>query len=86
MIVLTFFKEIFLFAILGLFFIYFRLCKQALQFLQQIYVKNDMSIQYMAPGFEPITTRPGLLPQCFDFINVMYLLHSLVIIKIQIGN
>ena len=45
--------------------------KQTIQFLQQINVKNVMSIQYPAPGFEPmtfgiesppITTRPGLPP------------------------
>ena len=37
----------------GLFFVYFRLFKQTLQFLQQINVK--MSIQYPAPGFELTT-------------------------------
>ena len=42
-------------AILGRFFIYFRLFKQILQFLQQIYVKNVRSIQYTAPGFESST-------------------------------
>ena len=42
-------------AIHGLFFIYFRLFKQTLQFLQQIYVENVMYIQYMVPGFEPMT-------------------------------
>ena len=31
----------------------FRLFKQTLQFLQQIYVKNVMTIQYMVSGFEP---------------------------------
>ena len=31
--------------------------KQTLQFLQQIYVKNVMTIQYMALGFEPTTFR-----------------------------
>ena len=35
------------------FFVYFRLFKQALQFLQQINVK--MSIQYLVPGFEHTT-------------------------------
>ena len=29
--------------------------KQTIQFLQQINVKNVMSIQYPAPGFEPMT-------------------------------
>ena len=29
--------------------------KQTIQFLQQINVKNVMSIQYPAPGFEPTT-------------------------------
>ena len=33
------------------------LFKQKIQFLQQINVKNDMSIQYMAAGFEPTTSR-----------------------------
>ena len=37
----------------GLFFVYFRLFKQTLQFLQQINVK--MSIQYPALGFELTT-------------------------------
>ena len=53
----------------GLFFIYFCLFKQTIQFLQQINVK--MASQYSALGFElttfwseslPLTTRPGLLP------------------------
>ena len=36
----------------------FGLFKQtSLQFLQQINVKNVMSIQYMALGFEPMTFR-----------------------------
>ena len=42
-------------SILGLFFVYFRLFKQTLQFLQQIYVKNVMTIQYTVLGFEPTT-------------------------------
>ena len=42
-------------AIPGLFFVYFRLFKQTLQFLQQIYMKNVMTIQYMASGFKPTT-------------------------------
>ena len=29
--------------------------KQTIQFLQQMNVKNVMSIQYPAPGFEPTT-------------------------------
>ena len=33
----------------------FGLFKQAIQFLQQINVKNVMSIQYPVPGFEPTT-------------------------------
>ena len=41
----------------GLFFVcIFGLLKQTIQFLQQIYVKNVMTIQYMAPGFEPVTS------------------------------
>ena len=36
----------------GLFFVFL---KQTIQFLQQINVKNVMSIQYPAPGFEPTT-------------------------------
>ena len=50
----------------------FGLFKQPIQFLQQINVKNvQVSIQYMAPGFEPkpyehdlspTTTRSGLPP------------------------
>ena len=39
----------------GLFFIYFRLFKHTLPFLQQINVKNVMSIQYTVPGFELTT-------------------------------
>ena len=63
-----------------LFFIYFRLFKHtSLQFLQQINVKNVLSIQYTMPGFElttfehespPITTRPGLLPSYNLFDNM----------------
>ena len=41
-------------AIPGLFFIYFRVFKQTLQFLQQIGVWKK-SIQYTVPGFEPTT-------------------------------
>ena len=50
-------KDIFLkkWAILGLFFVYFRLFKPTLQFLKQIYVKKCYYHQYMAPGFEPTT-------------------------------
>ena len=33
----------------------FGLFKQTIQFLQQMNVKNVMSIQYPAPGFEPMT-------------------------------
>ena len=33
----------------------FVLFKQTIQSLQQINVKNVMSIQYTAPGFEPMT-------------------------------
>ena len=44
----------------GLFFFYFCLFKQAVQFLQQINVK--IIIQYTLLGFEPTTTRPGLPP------------------------
>ena len=50
----------------------FGLFKQTIQFLQQINVKNvQISIQYIAPGFDPLTfwtesslltTRPGLPP------------------------
>ena len=55
----------------ALFSFIFSLFKQTIQFLQQINVKNVMSIQYTVPGFEPatfrresppITTRPGPLP------------------------
>ena len=46
---------LFKWAIPGLFFVYFCLFKQTLQFLQQIYVK--MSIQYTVLGFEPTTFR-----------------------------
>ena len=34
----------------------FGLFKQRIQFLQQTNVKNVMSIQYMVPGFEPMTS------------------------------
>ena len=41
----------------------FGLFKQTIQFLQQINVKNVMSIQYPAPGFEPTTFwNVSLLP------------------------
>ena len=36
---------------------YFRSFQTNKQFLQQINVKNVMSIQYAVPGFEPITKR-----------------------------
>ena len=64
----VFFKR---WAILGLFFIYFRLFKQTLQFLQQIIAKNFHPVYgcgirmhdlwYMSLLL--ITTRPGLPPQ-----------------------
>ena len=54
-----FFKK---WAILGLFFVYFCLFKQTCQFLQQIYVKNVMNIQYTAPGFEPTSFKHESLP------------------------
>ena len=70
--------------ILGLFFVYFRLYKQILQFLQQIYVKKcyvhqvcgarsqtHHNLQHTCP---PITTRPGLPPD-------MVCLHGKVISK-----
>ena len=38
-----------------LFLFIFGLFKQTIQFLQQMNVKNVMSIQYLAPGFEPTT-------------------------------
>ena len=57
----------------------FGLFKQIIQFLQQINVKNvQMSIQYMAPRFEPmifknesspITTRPGLPPRLKETLS-----------------
>ena len=47
---------IFKWAIPGLFFVYFSLFKQTLQFLYQIFV-NKMSIQYLVLGFEPTTFR-----------------------------
>ena len=34
----------------------FDLFKPIIQFLQQFNVKNDMSIQYTAPGFKPTTS------------------------------
>ena len=56
----------------ALFRLFFGLFKQTKQFFQQINVKNvQVSIQYMAPGFEPkpyehdlspTTTRSGLPP------------------------
>ena len=47
--------NIFLWAIPGIFLIYFCLFKLTIQFLQQIYVKNVMSIKYMALGFKLMT-------------------------------
>ena len=42
----------------GLFFVYFRSFQTNITILQQIYVKIvQMSIQYMAPGFEPTPFR-----------------------------
>ena len=63
-------RAIFSSAIPGLFFIYFRLFKQALQFLQQINVKQcpssirhwDSNPQPLEIESPPITTRPGLPP------------------------
>ena len=41
----------------GLFFVFiFGLFKQKIQFLQQVNVKNVMTIQYTALGFEPTTS------------------------------
>ena len=39
----------------GLFLFIFGLFKQTIQFLKQMNVKNVMSIQYPASGFEPMT-------------------------------
>ena len=57
-------------AIPGLFFLYFRLFKQTLQLLQQIYVHPVYGARIQTPqpsGREcpPITTRPGLPPQVY---------------------
>ena len=54
----------------GLFFVYFRLFKQTLQFLQQMNVKKcpssirrwDLNPQPFEHESPPITTRPGLPP------------------------
>ena len=43
-------------------FVYFRLFKQTLQFLQQIFVKNGMPIRYTVPGFEPTTLGSRVSP------------------------
>ena len=59
-------------AIHGLFFIYFRLFKPTLQFLQQICIKK--SIQYMLLGFEPTTFRTldqGSRP-CIPFHSIIF--------------
>ena len=57
-------------AILGLFFVYFHLFKQTLQFLQQIYVnflwpssirRRDSNPWPSEHNYPPITTIPGLL-------------------------
>ena len=72
-------------AILGLFFVYFRLFKQTLQFLQQINVKKyQSSIQFWDSNSRPsenespsLTTRPGLPPKwwlclsCYFCVNFM---------------
>ena len=52
-------------AILGLFFVYFYIFKQTLQFLQQINVKNvhpvhDLNPRPLEHESPPITTRPWL--------------------------
>ena len=63
-------SSVFKLAILGLFFVHFRLFKQPLQFLQQLNVKKcpsslrclDSNSQSSEHKFPPLTTRPGLLP------------------------
>ena len=46
-------KKVFVWAIAGLFFVYFRLFKQTLQFIQQINVKNVFPVY--GAGVEPMT-------------------------------
>ena len=60
----------------GLFFIYFRIFMQTLQYLNQIYVK--ISIQYWDSKPQPselesppVTTRPGLPPSCPVILNLI---------------
>ena len=61
----------------GLFFLYFRILKHTLQFLQQINVKKcpssircqDLNSQPLEHEYPPITTRPGLPPLNVDPIN-----------------
>jgi len=74
----------------GLFFIYFRLFKHTLQFLQQINVKKyPSSIRYRDSnprplGREslPITTRPGLQPKRRGKCYETYILHGSVLNKL----
>ena len=63
----------------GLFFIYFRLFKQTLQFLQQIYVKIPSSnvVMELNPQpsdyeFPPLTTGPVPLPPTYLFNKNVY--------------
>ena len=78
-----------LFRLFSFIFVFF---KQALQFLQQINAKTNMSIQYTAPGFKPTTfntrvsshnhqTRaPAMSPQIhiFSFFNLTFTLDSVL--------
>ena len=66
--------------ILGLFFAYFRLFKQTLQFLQQINVKQcpsniqcwDSNSHTLEHESRPITTRPGLPPNLTLLFSLKY--------------
>ena len=61
-------------------FIYFRLSKHTLQFLQQIHVKKcpssiwcwDSNSQPLEHESTPITTRPGLQPNITNFLKILY--------------
>ena len=70
-------------AILGIFFVYFHIFKQKCQFIQQINVKNvhpvylwcwDSNSRHLEHESPPITTRPGLLP--LGTKSLWYLLHE----------
>ena len=72
-------------------FVYFRLFKHTLHFLQQIYVKNcpssiwcwDLNPQHSVHESPPITTRPGLPPNVKHFCFIILLASRVCIRNFQ---